>query len=90
MPVSANIAAYVKKGRTMMTGPTGLSRIFAVGFLCASALLTTSAMAAADDTIVCEPGQIVIDGQCNVPPNPGNHPPDNSGTGDHSGDAGHH
>lgn len=27
-------------------------------------------MASADDTIACEPGQIVIDGNCSVPPPP--------------------
>lgn len=76
-----------------MTGPAGLSRIFAVGFLCASVLAAGNGPASADDTIVCEPGQIVIDGQCSVPPNPATKPNGDTGggsTADHSGDYGHH
>lgn len=76
-----------------MTGRAGVSRLFAVGFLCASALAAATATATADDTIVCEPGQIVIDGQCAVPPSPAGKPGGDAGsanTTDHTGDSVHH
>ncbi|MUL79212.1 hypothetical protein [Mycolicibacterium sp. CBMA 226] len=46
---------------------TSIPRLFVSGALCAMALATGAPAAVADDTIVCEPGQIVIDGQCHVP-----------------------
>jgi hypothetical protein len=55
------------------------------------AMVCAPAAAADPGTTACEPGQIVIDGQCNIPPAPGiNVPPQNggapaAGSGDQSG-----
>jgi hypothetical protein len=49
--------------RSRMTSLLG-----ATGAACAMAAMICAPAAAADDTIACEPGQIVIDGNCNVPP----------------------
>jgi hypothetical protein len=46
---------------------TSIPRVFVTGALCAIALATGTPAAVADDTIVCEPGQVVIDGQCHMP-----------------------
>ena len=46
---------------------TSISYFFAAGALCAATLTIGSPVAAADNTILCEPGQVVIDGQCHSP-----------------------
>lgn len=46
---------------------TSISHFFTAGVLCAAALTIGVPMASADNTIVCAPGQVVIDGQCHVP-----------------------
>ena len=86
------MTATSKKGGKIMSVSHTLSRAFAVGILCAAGLVAGAGAASADDTIACEPGQIVIDGQCNVPPNPASHPDGTagSGTSGQSGDSGHH
>ncbi len=47
---------------------TSISHLVAAGALSAAALTIGIPMASADNnTIVCEPGQVVIDGQCHSP-----------------------
>jgi hypothetical protein len=72
---------------------TGIRLVSALGAATALATLCAPAAVADPGNTVCEPGQIVIDGQCNTPPAPskasapnGNAPA--AGTGDQSGE--HH
>ncbi|WP_142239730.1 hypothetical protein [Mycobacterium sp. ST-F2] len=76
-----------------MARSTSNSRLLAAGAVCAVALATAAPAAVADDTIVCEPGQVIVAGQCHVPSDQNNdHPGDPGGTtttGGHIGPGGH-
>ena len=48
---------YIPRSRVLVTAGAALAVAAAV----------YAPIAAADDTIVCEPGQVVVDGNCNVP-----------------------
>jgi hypothetical protein len=49
------------------TRPRATAFLTTAGAALAVAAAIYAPVAAADDTIACEPGQIVIDGNCNVP-----------------------
>lgn len=77
-----------------MARSTSNSLIFTAGALCAVALATGAPPAVADDTIVCEPGQVVIDGQCHTPSGMNNNAGTTGGTtgsttGGHTGPGSH-
>jgi len=72
---------------------TSIPRLFTAGALCAITLATGAPTAVADDTIVCEPGQVVVAGQCHVPSDLNNDHPGNPGgtttTGGHTSPGSH-
>ena len=71
---------------------TSNSRLFTAGALGALALTIAAPAAVADDTIVCEPGQVVIEGQCHMPSDLNNDHPGNPGgttTGGHTSPGSH-
>ncbi|WP_285032428.1 hypothetical protein [Mycolicibacterium sp. lyk4-40-TYG-92] len=72
---------------------TSIPRLFAAGALGALALSIGAPAAVADDTIVCEPGQVVVAGQCHVPSDVNNDHSGNPGgtttTGGHSSPGSH-
>jgi hypothetical protein len=77
-----------------MTLSTSIPRLFAAGALSALALSIGAPAAVADDTIVCEPGQVVIDGQCHTPAGMNNNAGTTGGTtgsttGGHTGPGSH-
>lgn len=60
---------------------TSISRLFAGSALTALMLTIGVPAAVADDTIACEPGQVVVAGQCHVPSDMNNnHPGEPGGT----------
>ncbi len=63
------------------------ARVVVVGAVVTASALLGASSALADQTTDCQPGQVVIDGQCSVPaPQTGSQPSDNHS----SNDNGHH
>lgn len=77
----------------MLTSTWG-SRLCAVGFVGVVALMSGAPTAWGDNSILCQAGEVVVNGQCHAPPNQASDHPANaggsgSGSGGHAGGHGH-